>query len=56
VVLSDGDSDESVLADIAAGLVSGPALSRDALLDFAARFEGKQLWANASRAYVGALR
>jgi hypothetical protein len=54
VVLDDGDGDDSALAGIAAGLVAGPALSRDALRDFAARFEARGRWEHAAQAYAGA--
>ena len=53
VVLDDGDGDDSALAAIAAGLISGPEISSEALLGFARRFEARRLFESAAQAYAG---
>lgn len=54
LALSGDDCDDGALAHVTAQLANAKDLPRDSLLDFAARFEAKGLYANAVQAFLGA--
>jgi hypothetical protein len=55
LAMADSATDGKALAVLASGLAEGGGVSREALLEFADRFEADGQWSNAAHVLIGAL-